>query len=197
MAGLRERNKQKTLDRICDALLLLLEDGAYEDVRVDELIARAEISKQTFYNFFPDKRAVLTYIVERRMERWSVNTGRYPEWKGSAREKLSFLYNVLAREVRREKGLWQAVRLSGQSFQERLFGAVTANVRGIIEEGQRTGEITRRFKAERLANHVTLLQLTICLDWTLDRPRPYSLGHRQRESLEIFFAPVLTTKGKR
>ncbi len=194
MSGLRARNKQKTLNEIVDSFLYLLKKQDFEELRVEELIERAEISRQTFYNFFPEKRMVLTHIVERRLERWSVNTGAYPRWKGGARDKLSFLFNVLAREVRKEKHLWRAVRLSGEPFRERLVDAVTDNVRAILEEGQLSGEVTRAFKAERLAAHVTLQQLTICLDWTLDRPRPRSLGHHQRESLEIFFAPVLMPK---
>ncbi|MEE0845396.1 MAG: TetR family transcriptional regulator [Eggerthellaceae bacterium] len=58
--GLRERKKikaRRTIERV--ALELVLDRG-YDGTTIEEICERAEVSKKTFFNYFPSKAAVTT-----------------------------------------------------------------------------------------------------------------------------------------
>ena len=61
----REERRQQILECARDAFA---KDG-YQAVTVDEIVARAQIARGTFYLYFDDKRAVLDTLVDEFLER--------------------------------------------------------------------------------------------------------------------------------
>ena len=59
----REQNRRKILDSALEAFVAL----SYSAVTVDEIIARAEVSRATFYKHFPNKVAITIALSEERM----------------------------------------------------------------------------------------------------------------------------------
>lgn len=64
-----------TLKRITKAARELLAERDFNEISVDDIVARAGSSKGSFYHRFPDKSALLTYLLrlehEAALERWS------------------------------------------------------------------------------------------------------------------------------
>ncbi|MGQ4382194.1 acyl-CoA-like ligand-binding transcription factor [Streptomyces sp. SAS_270] len=57
--GLRERKKQKTLERIRREAYRLFAEHGYEATTVDQIAEAAEISPSTFFRYFPTKEDVV------------------------------------------------------------------------------------------------------------------------------------------
>lgn len=57
--SLRERKRLATLAAIEDAATALVVEHGYDAVTVDEICARADVSKRTFFNYVPSKEAAV------------------------------------------------------------------------------------------------------------------------------------------
>lgn len=55
----REEPRAELRRRVVDAALALFKESGFDSVSVDQIVARAEVSKGTFFNFFPRKNDVL------------------------------------------------------------------------------------------------------------------------------------------
>ena len=105
----RRKRREALQARIGEATAALLREGAtYADLSIDRIARRAGVSRTTFYDYFPDKRALLLWLggiltTGQVMEAW--------EW----------------REEREEAGLRGALRRSIRMNREHapVLGAVT------------------------------------------------------------------------
>jgi len=58
----RERKKQETRDRILSVAREMLESRGFEATALEQIAEAADVSKGTFYNYFPNKDALLKQI---------------------------------------------------------------------------------------------------------------------------------------
>lgn len=56
---LRERNRQRTIQRIIDAAFELFQTVGYHQTTMDAIAEKAEVSRATLFNYFPAKREIL------------------------------------------------------------------------------------------------------------------------------------------
>jgi len=59
-ASRRARKKARTRRALYEAALELFRERGFDETRVDEITARADVGTGTFFNYFPTKSAVLT-----------------------------------------------------------------------------------------------------------------------------------------
>ncbi|MDJ0787585.1 MAG: TetR/AcrR family transcriptional regulator [Myxococcota bacterium] len=68
MSGLRERNKARRRHAILESALELLRHNALEDVTIEQIAARAEVSSPTVYNLVGTREQLLGSLIDRVME---------------------------------------------------------------------------------------------------------------------------------
>jgi AcrR family transcriptional regulator len=62
--SLRERKRAKTRLALLDAALQRLDERSLDDIPVKELCQVVQVSEPTFFNYFSDKRDLLTYFIQ-------------------------------------------------------------------------------------------------------------------------------------
>ncbi|MFP3389909.1 TetR/AcrR family transcriptional regulator [Brevibacillus sp. SIMBA_040] len=63
MISLREKKKAKTKLALLEGCLELIGEGTFRRVLVEDICQHAEVSKVTFFKFFPQKEDLLTYFM--------------------------------------------------------------------------------------------------------------------------------------
>jgi len=62
-AGLRERKKQRTREAISNAAIELFLEHGYDNVPIDRIAEAAEVSRRTFFAYFPTKEALVVHRI--------------------------------------------------------------------------------------------------------------------------------------
>lgn len=68
-ASRRELNKIKSRKRILKASRKLFSEKGYEETMMDDIAKKAEVSKATIYNYFPNKESLLVGTADEVLER--------------------------------------------------------------------------------------------------------------------------------
>lgn len=144
-AGRRERKKEETRRRILEAALALFSEKGFEATTIDDITARADVAKGTFFNYFPRKEAVIEFLAEEWMalaERTAANRAL------TAPQRVRELYEVLTRAHEEHPDLARAMmRASAQRMCCPAPGGAWQRfeelVVQVLREGQERGEIRR------------------------------------------------------
>jgi AcrR family transcriptional regulator len=83
--GRRERKKEETKRKIFEAATKLFAHKGFEAATIDEIAAAADVSKGTFFNYFPKKEAIIRYLFDEWTE---IAEGIAADRGRSARERI-------------------------------------------------------------------------------------------------------------
>jgi AcrR family transcriptional regulator len=61
--SLREKKKAKAKLQVLKTTMELLQTNSFRNISVEEICSRCEISKVTFFNYFPKKEDILSYFI--------------------------------------------------------------------------------------------------------------------------------------
>ncbi len=140
--GRRERKKEETKRRIYVAALELFHEKGFERTTVDEITERADVAKGTFFNYFPHKESVLSFLSQEWLKRVE-EVAALPH--RDAAEWITALFTAVASAHGENRELTHLVVTAGmdQMFcpepvasRSRFISLVNA----AVVEGQRRGE---------------------------------------------------------
>jgi AcrR family transcriptional regulator len=207
VSGRREEKKRQLRLRMLEVSEGLFRQRGFDETTVDAVVEAIGISRQTFFNYFPSKQAVLAEIgIEwlRRQAELPRRGTRVAEFRPGA------LFDGVRAAIRRQlraiekdrefmrlvftrSGLFfpQGAQLEPPEDEARLdhtralFGALG----GLMKVGQRAGVIRRDLSAEQVAEiYVSVMWVTIRL-WLTDYwRRPGSLVTRGMHALDVLEA---------
>jgi len=190
--GLRERKKARLRQEIIDTAIRLFRKHGYENTRVEDIVQVLEISQPTFFRYFPSKDAVLREVGRRGFTCIKEHLQTELSSNSATGERLRRMYETLAREVESDRPLWRAVVLSGAMDPVRCpeirrpEEVAVSVLREVLAEGQKRGEITKRFPVEHLADFMEGLYTTVVRRWAVDLSGPHSLSERVASAVEFF-----------
>jgi len=190
--GLRERKKARLRQQIIDTSIRLFRKRGYENTRVEDIVQILEISQPTFFRYFPSKDAVLREVGRRGFNCIKEHLETELSNDRTTAERLQRMYDDMAREVESDRPLWRAIVLSGamdpvRSPQMRRADEVAyALLKAVLQEGQKRGELTRKFPPAHMAEFMEGLYTTVVRRWAVDLSGPHSLTERVRSAVAFF-----------
>ena len=190
--GLRERKKARLRQQIIDTSIRLFRKNGYENTRVEDIVRALEISQPTFFRYFPSKDAVLREVGRRGFSCIKEHLETELSSEASTGERLSHMYESMAREVESYRPLWRAVVLSGamdpvRSPEMRRPEEIAVSLlRDILEDGQKLKEFTRAFPVAHLAEFLEGLYTTVVRRWAAGLSGPHNLCERVRSAVSFF-----------
>jgi AcrR family transcriptional regulator len=156
VASLRERQKQRARGEIYDAALGLLAEKAYVDVTIEDICARAEVGRATFFRHFGAKIGLLAEFNRRLTDRARADLAQQPA--ATAIERLRTVQQSLAdswtqagpaqQELARAflaEGTVAALDAHGDGA---VHGDLLALVTEIVQDGQQSGTLDARLPAD-------------------------------------------------
>src|SRR5690242_3855718 len=87
--GRRERKKEETKRKIFEAATKLFAAKGFDATTVDDIAAAADVSKGTFFNYFPKKEAIIRFLFDEWTE---IAEGLVHDRTRSAEERLIGLF---------------------------------------------------------------------------------------------------------
>src|SRR3989337_1705810 len=148
----RERKKDETRTRIFRAAIALLREKGFEATTIDEITARADVAKGTFFNHYPRKEAVLGSLSEEQLAEADEFAETIIAANKPARLKLIQLLQRIASVYEEEPELSQFVMR--ESMKRAYTPTDAAHIHwhklltGLFRQGQLAGEF--RFMDSRM-----------------------------------------------
>lgn len=176
----RERRKREVQDRIIEASIELFTEQDCEQVTVEQICERADVSRKTFYNYYLSKQYLIYALSE------SIVFDEAQRIAEAARahsphaiERLRFLLDSMANILRNfaalERTLMRHTMKDTARDDDRAaerWHHMDHLITGMIEEGQARGDITTAFSAQFLGEIVAGTLNTVTVSWVYDENYP-------------------------
>lgn len=188
-SGRRERKKAQLRQRIIDTAIKMFRERGYENTRIDDINESLDISRTTFFRYFPSKDFVLRDFVVSVTTR-VLKTAIAGD--GSVAERLRKYYVTMAEVWQADLPLARAMILTSitnpvrsPDFRER-YSAHFGPLQELLAEGQRRGEITSDFTARQLAIFLESLTYSAIAIWAAGIHGPTELVAQTNAAVEFF-----------
>ena len=98
--GRRERRQQETRERLYQSAMRLLSERDFHEVTVEMITEAADVGKGTFFNYFPNKEAIVGYRFEQQFQMLAqlLGSGKEEEKRGRGEEEKAEQETVAASE---------------------------------------------------------------------------------------------------
>jgi len=169
--SLRERKKKQTRKRICEVSSRLFSDKGYASTTVDEIALEAEISKPTFFNYFPSKVAVLHALLEAIDEQFVNYISDELKQQATTEYRLSHLMTRSANYINRQPELTRMILVEGLGGignvdQSRSrFTQLHEAMEMIMAAGVKQGDVRRDYPPQLLVQTIVGAYLYALLNW--------------------------------
>lgn len=164
---LRERNRQRLMQRIIAAASELFRTAGYEQTTMDAIAQRAEVSRGTLFNYFSTKQALLLpFAYELYKQKVQPEVLAYLETSPSTLETLRVLFLGIYEHVLTlpdmERALQEEFVQPRPIKRQQHYGiGFFETLMTILEYGQRRGEVRADLALENLARYVGVLYIAL------------------------------------
>ncbi len=190
-----KKNTRNTKGRIITAAWDLFYEQGYEDTTIEDIIAKSETSKGSFYHYFEGKDALLgslSYIFDAEYEKLQE---KLPADMNSF-DCLLYLNKALFHVVEERIDLDLLTRLYSTQLitkgerhlldNQRLYYKL---LRKIVSEGQKKGELTDDMTVNEIVKLYAICERALLYDWCLCKG-DYSLGTYAKTMMPMMLAAI-------
>jgi AcrR family transcriptional regulator len=157
--SLRERKKQQTHVRILEAARDLFQLQGFDDTSIEEIVERAEVSRGTFFNYFPTKETLLSELADQELTSLEKRVEKELQNVPAAATKIRKTMRMLVRDT------LPFMRVTRYVFLDALrhtasTGKGSTNIRlgdilqGLVIEAQSQGEIRCDLDPDEIAQAI-------------------------------------------
>lgn len=175
----REQRKQEYREKIMEAAIQLFEKNGCEATTLDEICDIAEISRPTFYSYYPSKKELIQALAEKLWinvagEMTSLSLANFDSTQDyihsffKLTKKEFSKYNRLERELIRQS----MADDPGESSNMNMLSKLTAMFEAVYREGKKRGDIGDRFPVDFLAEMSMGSISTVMMHWAVDENYP-------------------------
>lgn len=164
---LRERNKQRIIQRIVEAACALFREPGYEQTTMEMIAEKAEVSRGTLFNYFSTKTALLVpFAGELYEQQVQPDVLAYLEAQPATLEVLRFLFLNVGERVLTFPGIVQALQHQLHHPQPTMKTIMSGigffdTLQKIVLAGQQRGEIRVDLPAEKIAYYISVLYVSL------------------------------------
>jgi AcrR family transcriptional regulator len=187
----RERKKDVTRQLIFMEAVRLFREKGFEATTVDDICARADVAKGTFFNYFPRKESVLGYLIEKH---WLESGGEIQAILDSdqpVRHKVQAIFRLAATVHEEDRELSRFVL---QELSSRMFGPTEAHhvrwhdmIHELIREGQARGEVGSAVDPETAEAVLSGVFMASLFHWVCLPEHRLPLREELRARLDLVF----------
>jgi AcrR family transcriptional regulator len=170
--GRRERRRVQTEDRIVKAAIQLFNKQGFAQTTVEQITEAADVGKGTFFNYFPNKEAVLGIIFRIQGEALAEMADKVQEATDVREFLLGFIHAFLTKHQRTPvlvRSIF-GVTLSYDHLRMNLLemaGRARAGLTVVLERGQRLGQVRTDVSAADLAATFQRMVIGTHVFWAL------------------------------
>lgn len=140
---MRSMSMEEKRSRILETAIELAEKGGFDNVRLRDVAAQADVALGTLYKRFPSKESILIAALEMEAEKLEKRMSKKPVEGASEMERVLNFFDGASRTLFRKPNLGRAVlraltsgdeSLTGQvaSFHQRMTNMIVAAMRGAL-----------------------------------------------------------------
>lgn len=200
----RERKKRAQKQDIYQAATTLFMEKGYENATIDMIAEAADISRATFFNYYPAKVNILHEIADGAVQHAKrVFDKEFGEGPGPVVDKIKRSFTRFGRIVERDPEYYQAVFLDvmrsqagfvdhGSAARPNLIDVLAAHLRA----EQENGELDASLDPGQLSEMLTGIYMYTILNCGM-RNFSYSLVERITKAADIFVAGCAPTRGSK
>ena len=197
--GRRERRKLEIRARVLEAAAQLFEEDGFHATKIAAICERADIAQKTFFNHFPTKQHLLREIARESMGELLTDIETVRKEERTTRDRLRVFFaktaerTALAGPMNREL-LTEVVHVVNESAEKSEHARQLHDAFGaIVEDGLRSGEVTRRHEPETLTEMILGAFYVLMFNYANLDDYPIQ---RQAEAVSRFLADALAEDAK-
>jgi TetR/AcrR family transcriptional regulator, cholesterol catabolism regulator len=172
------RTRGDTIERLYEAAIELIGEHGYTGTTVDEIVARAGVSKGTVYYHFKSKAELVTALLDDGLQRLAASfreeaegaQGPAATLRALVHAELAYIqrYQAFSKLVMSE--MWRVDR-DWQDGLRVLREEYVAVIARCLDEGVRTGAFRAGVEPQTAASAVFGMVATAALDWLVFTPK--------------------------
>lgn len=172
-----QKKRQQTREKIYRAAIDLFLEKGYEKTTVQEIVDRADVAKGTFFNHFPTKDSLLSYLGEQRVAEMEDVLHHTLNEKTTAKVKLKSLLQTLGKinEENRiltellSKEIFKRLLTPGMEREKNNQLKLKEIFNDILISGQQNGEFQHVLNAEQVSDTLIGIYFFTLFQW-LEKP---------------------------
>lgn len=185
----REVNKLKCRARILKSSRKLFSEKGYENTTIEDVAERAEISKATLYNYFPNKESLLIGIAEEELDQIRHLISHDLKEVSSATEKIGRVLEVFILDSIPYIGLSRKITYLNSCETSPLYATrmdMIAIFNELVIEGQKQGELRSDLDVDDIVDIIMSIYLMAQFEWNhIDHYTPEFCRQKLKRILDM------------
>ena len=160
----RERNKYETRKRLLSAARALFAERGVTGTTIDDLAEAANVSRATFFNYFPTKDAVVSALHDGHMQKLGILIDGLLEREMTTHERIRLVFEDITDATHRFREYLRAGELERDPARDQISPERTEQfhdlIRRLLDRGITDGDVRTDYSARFLAQTVAAVYIS-------------------------------------